>query len=77
MNLLDLTPPYSIEAEQGVLDGLMLDNLALELIADVLSLWRERPLGSKLVSVHGLPLATGRRRCVCRQGSAAGSGSCL
>jgi len=37
VNLLDLTPPYSIEAEQGVLGGLMLDNLALECIADVLS----------------------------------------
>lgn len=37
MNLLDLMPPHSIEAEQGVLGGLMLDNHAWELIADTLS----------------------------------------
>ncbi|RRV04566.1 replicative DNA helicase [Pseudomonas sp. v388] len=37
MNLADLMPPHSIEAEQGVLGGLMLDNQAWELIADGLS----------------------------------------
>lgn len=37
MNVLDLLPPHSIEAEQGVLGGLMLDNHAWELIADSLS----------------------------------------
>lgn len=36
MNLFDLTPPHSIEAEQSVLGGLMLDNEAWELIADTL-----------------------------------------
>jgi replicative DNA helicase len=36
LNLLDLTPPHSIEAEQGVIGGLMLDNLAFECIADIL-----------------------------------------
>ena len=34
MNLLDLTPPHSPEAEQSVLGGLMLDNSAWDLIAD-------------------------------------------
>ena len=37
MNLLDLMPPHSLEAEQGVLGGLMLDNAAWDLIADELS----------------------------------------
>ena len=36
MNLFDLMPPHSLEAEQGVLGGLMLDNEAWELIADTL-----------------------------------------
>lgn len=36
MNHLDLAPPHSIEAEQGVLGGLMLDNEAWDLIADQL-----------------------------------------
>lgn len=34
MNIADLSPPHSIEAEQGVLGGLMLDNDAWDLIAD-------------------------------------------
>lgn len=34
MHLTDLTPPYSMEAEQGVLGGLLLDNSAWDLIAD-------------------------------------------
>ncbi|WP_397453182.1 replicative DNA helicase [Pseudomonas sp. NA-150] len=37
MNLFDLMPPHSIEAEQGVIGGLMLDNQAWELIADTLA----------------------------------------
>jgi replicative DNA helicase len=37
MNLLDLVPPHSIEAEQGVLGGLMLDNSTWDLVADTLS----------------------------------------
>jgi len=36
MTLLDLSPPHSVEAEQGVLGGLMLDNNAWELIGDQL-----------------------------------------
>ena len=36
MNLFDLMPPHSIEAEQSVLGGLMLDNDAWELIADII-----------------------------------------
>lgn len=35
MSLLDLVPPHSIEAEQGVIGGLMLDNSAWDLIADM------------------------------------------
>jgi replicative DNA helicase len=31
-----ITPPHSIEAEQGVLGGLMLDNSTWDLIADEL-----------------------------------------
>ncbi|HEY0290307.1 MAG TPA: replicative DNA helicase [Pseudomonas sp.] len=34
MNIADLSPPHSIEAEQAVLGGLMLDNAAWDLIAD-------------------------------------------
>lgn len=37
MSLLDLAPPHSVEAEQGVIGGLMLDNSAWDLIADMLS----------------------------------------
>lgn len=37
MNLLDLVPPHSVEAEQGVIGGLMLDNSAWDLVADLLS----------------------------------------
>ncbi|MDG6399270.1 replicative DNA helicase [Pseudomonas quasicaspiana] len=37
MNLTDLVPPHSIEAEQGVLGGLLLDNNAWDLIADTVS----------------------------------------
>lgn len=37
MSLLDITPPYSIEAEQGVLGGLMLDNSTWDLVADQLT----------------------------------------
>lgn len=37
MSLLDLAPPHSVEAEQGVIGGLMLDNSTWDLIADVLS----------------------------------------
>ncbi|AZC39389.1 replicative DNA helicase [Pseudomonas chlororaphis] len=36
MSLLDLSPPYSVEAEQGVLGGLLLDNNTWDLIADQL-----------------------------------------
>lgn len=36
MNHLDLSPPYSIEAEQGVLGGLLLDNSTWDLVADKL-----------------------------------------
>ncbi|MBX8495396.1 DnaB-like helicase N-terminal domain-containing protein [Pseudomonas cichorii] len=36
MNLLEVVPPHSIEAEQGVLGGLMLDNQTWDLLADVL-----------------------------------------
>ena len=36
MNHLDLSPPYSIEAEQGVLGGLLLDNNSWDLLADKL-----------------------------------------
>lgn len=34
MSVLDLSPPHSIEAEQGVLGGLMLDNEAWDLVGD-------------------------------------------
>lgn len=37
MSLLDLVPPHSVEAEQGVIGGLMLDNSAWDLVADLLS----------------------------------------
>ncbi len=37
MSLLDLAPPHSVEAEQGVIGGLMLDNSTWDLIADFLS----------------------------------------
>ncbi|TVT83991.1 replicative DNA helicase [Pseudomonas sp. H3(2019)] len=36
MSLLDLSPPHSLEAEQGVLGGLLLDNNTWDLIADQL-----------------------------------------
>jgi replicative DNA helicase len=36
MSILDLSPPYSLEAEQGVLGGLLLDNNTWDLIADQL-----------------------------------------
>jgi replicative DNA helicase len=36
MNHLDLSPPHSLEAEQGVLGGLLLDNNAWDLVADKL-----------------------------------------
>ena len=34
MNHLDLSPPHSLEAEQGVLGGLLLDNNTWDLVAD-------------------------------------------
>lgn len=34
MNHLDLSPPHSVEAEQGVLGGLLLDNNTWDLVAD-------------------------------------------
>uniref|UniRef100_UPI0023F99715 DnaB-like helicase N-terminal domain-containing protein n=1 Tax=Pseudomonas viridiflava TaxID=33069 RepID=UPI0023F99715 len=34
MNISDMSPPHSVEAEQAVLGGLMLDNEAWDLIAD-------------------------------------------
>ncbi|MNG10707.1 Replicative DNA helicase [compost metagenome] len=34
MSIANLTPPYSLEAEQGVLGGLMLDNSTWDLLAD-------------------------------------------
>jgi replicative DNA helicase len=37
VNLTDLVPPHSVEAEQGVLGGLLLDNSAWDLIADTVS----------------------------------------
>jgi replicative DNA helicase len=37
MSLLDLVPPHSVEAEQGVIGGLLLDNSAWDLVADLLS----------------------------------------
>lgn len=36
MTLANLIPPYSLEAEQGVLGGLMLDNGTWDLVADLL-----------------------------------------
>ena len=36
MNHLDLSAPYSVEAEQGVLGGLLLDNNTWDLVADKL-----------------------------------------
>lgn len=36
MSLLDLSPPHSLEAEQGVIGGLLLDNNTWDLIADQL-----------------------------------------
>jgi replicative DNA helicase len=36
MTSIPSAPPHSIEAEQGILGGLMLDNTAWELIADQL-----------------------------------------
>jgi replicative DNA helicase len=35
MSLTDLSPPHSIEAEQAILGGLMLDNASWDLIADI------------------------------------------
>ncbi|WP_332700748.1 DnaB-like helicase N-terminal domain-containing protein, partial [Devosia sp.] len=37
MSLLEIAPPHSIEAEQGVLGGLMLDNSTWDLVADQLT----------------------------------------
>ncbi|NMZ34038.1 replicative DNA helicase [Pseudomonas proteolytica] len=37
MSVLDLAPPHSVEAEQGVIGGLMLDNSAWDLVADVIT----------------------------------------
>lgn len=37
MSVLDLAPPHSVEAEQGILGGLMLDNSTWDLIADVIT----------------------------------------
>ncbi|MBI6854658.1 replicative DNA helicase [Pseudomonas cichorii] len=37
MNIAELSPPHSTEAEQGILGGLMLDNDAWDLIADVVT----------------------------------------
>ncbi|MBK5478433.1 hypothetical protein JFU04_20375 [Pseudomonas sp. TH21] len=37
MSVLDLAQPHSVEAEQGVLGGLMLDNSTWDLIADVIT----------------------------------------
>jgi replicative DNA helicase len=37
MSLLDLAPPHSVEAEQGVIGGLLLDKSAWDLVADMLS----------------------------------------
>jgi replicative DNA helicase len=37
VNLTDLVPPHSVEAEQGVLGGLLLDNSTWDLIADTVS----------------------------------------
>ncbi|KFE50712.1 replicative DNA helicase [Pseudomonas syringae] len=37
MSVIDMMPPHSIEAEQGVLGGLMLDNVAWDLIAEVVA----------------------------------------
>ncbi|MFY8402897.1 DnaB-like helicase N-terminal domain-containing protein, partial [Pseudomonas aeruginosa] len=34
MSVLELTPPHSVEAEQGVLGGLMLDNAAWNIVGD-------------------------------------------
>lgn len=34
MSIANLTPPFSLEAEQGVLGGLMLDNSTWDLLAD-------------------------------------------
>ncbi|HCF2190982.1 TPA: replicative DNA helicase, partial [Pseudomonas aeruginosa] len=34
MSVLELTPPHSVEAEQGVLGGLMLDNAAWDIVGD-------------------------------------------
>ncbi|MGP4921930.1 DnaB-like helicase N-terminal domain-containing protein, partial [Pseudomonas lundensis] len=36
MTDLILSPPHSVEAEQGVLGGLMLDNEAWDLVGDLL-----------------------------------------
>ncbi|MCM2074975.1 DnaB-like helicase N-terminal domain-containing protein, partial [Pseudomonas aeruginosa] len=36
MSVLELTPPHSVEAEQGVLGGLMLDNAAWDIVGDQL-----------------------------------------
>jgi replicative DNA helicase len=36
MNLTEFTPPHSVEAEQAILGGLMLDNESWDLIADVI-----------------------------------------
>lgn len=35
MSVLELTPPHSVEAEQGVLGGLMLDNAAWDIVGDL------------------------------------------
>lgn len=34
VSVLELTPPHSVEAEQGVLGGLMLDNAAWDIVGD-------------------------------------------
>ncbi|ELU2244562.1 TPA: DnaB-like helicase N-terminal domain-containing protein, partial [Pseudomonas aeruginosa] len=34
MSALELTPPHSVEAEQAVLGGLMLDNAAWDIVGD-------------------------------------------
>lgn len=67
MNHLDLSPPHSIEAEQGVLGGLMLDNEAWDLVGDQLQeenfYRREHKLIFKAISDLASKNSPARKAC--------------
>ena len=53
-------PPYSVEAEQSVLGGLLLDNTAWEKIADLLTdadFYRAKLASARFYAEHVAPMA--------------------